>query len=774
MRKARSKLSFIISSSKQGRLGVFRITLVSMLLAMLLPTKSNAQTLILLEAENGDLLGNATVVNCSSASNNKMVNGIGSGGINNALRLQDISIPEADTYFITVSYVAVNDPTIQYQINEEPTKSVEALASGLWCYQGGGPADVTFEATLNAGSNSLLFFNSPIIDKVTVTSDLTRQAATFYLSSAEGSDNNDGLSADTPWKSLSKINALNLLPGDSILLKSGDTFVGQLALRNESGTAEQPIVVTSYGTGNRPLIDGNGYLSALYVQNSGFLHLSGLELKNDGGPSQDGEPTNLRYGLYFHNTYNDGTIFEHFRVHDIVFKNIYPTESITDDDQTGVHAYGLNTSGSWGDDINPTRFDDMLIEDCLFTRTGRHALRIVATHNLIIRNNLFEHVGGAGMVIGANSSNILVERNTTNYTGSNLDPRMAARGSGIWCFRTKNLTVQNNQFMHARGIKDSFGMHIDIGNKNVVYQYNYSEDNEGGFVEVLGANVNVGYRYNISVGDGWRSRGSQLGRIFWVGGWSGTVNAPIASDSVFIYNNSVFVPSHIQPRIWIEAVTLNTRIYNNIVHAQAGLGQIFIKNDPSYNDFDYNIWFGNIEAIDDDGDAYQGSNALNADPLFSVLPANMPQDFILQNESPATRAGKLIYNAAAPQSHFESHGGIDYFGKPVSFSLPPTIGAFNDEAVVGAVEAQLPLFNLYPSLLKVGQNVNIELPNQLENQTLQLQLLDSSGNVLLKNTYTQQKLLQVEIPDLPQGLYYFQIRAKSYQSVRKVIIADQH
>ena len=447
---------------------------------------------------------------------------------------------------------------------------------------------------------------------------------------------------------------MKLIPGDTLLLRKGDTFTGQLALRNESGTAEAPIVIATYGTGEHPIIDGNGFLSSLYVQNSGFLHLSGLELKNDGGPAQPGDPTNLRYGLYLHNTSTDGTIFGHYRIQDMVFKNIYPTDPLTDDDQTGVHAYGFNTSGSWGDEQYPTRFEDLLIENCLFTRTGRHALRVLATKHLVIRNNLFEHVGGAGMVIGANNSNVLVEKNTTNYTGSDLDPRMAARGSGIWCFRTKNLVVQNNRFMHARGIKDSFGMHIDIGNQDVVYQYNYSEDNEGGFVEVLGGNKNVGYRYNISVGDGWRSRGTQLGRIFWVGGWSGTVNAPIASDSVFIYNNSVFVPDHIQPRIWIEAVTRHTRIYNNIVYAPNGLGQIFIKNDPSYNDFDYNIWFGNINTLDDEGDTYQGAGAMTFDPQFAGNSIFLPEDLTLQMNSPAINSGKLIYNLDQPHLPFEN------------------------------------------------------------------------------------------------------------------------
>ncbi|NRB49436.1 MAG: right-handed parallel beta-helix repeat-containing protein [Saprospiraceae bacterium] len=749
---------------------ITRSVFLLILFTLVLPRLS-AQTLILLEAEEGTLLGTAEIANCSSASNNKMVKGINAGGASNALQLEGIQIPLAGTYFITVSYIAVNDPTIQYRLNGNSTVSVDATSSGAWCYQGGGPADITFEQDFQEGTNSLLFFDSPIIDKVTIVSDTSRQAATFYLSSSVGNDNNSGRTEDSPWASLSRINAINLIPGDTLLFKSGDTFSGQLALRNESGTAEAPIVIAPYGSGERPLIDGNGFLSSLYLLNSGFIHLSGLELKNDGGPSQAGEPTNLRYGLYLHNTHTDGTVFGHYRIQDLVFKNIYPTDPLTDDDQTGVHAYGFNTSGSWGDEQYPTRFEDLLIENCMFTRTGRHALRVLATNDLVIRNNLFEHVGGAGMVIGANNSNILVEENTTNYTGSNLDPRMAARGSGIWCFRTKNLVVQHNRFMHARGIKDSFGMHIDIGNQHVVYQYNYSEDNEGGFVEVLGGNKQVGYRYNISVGDGWRSRGTQLGRIFWVGGWSGTVNSPIASDSVFIYNNSIFVPEHIQPRIWIEAVTQHTRIYNNIIYAPNGLGQIFIKNDPSYNDFDHNIWFGNINTLDDEGDTYRGMNATSLNPQFAGNPILLPEDFTLQMNSPAINSGKLIYHPNHPSLPFKSHGGQDYFGNPISITEAPNIGAYGGMGIVSSTRRIVEeRFHVYPMILSAGQNIIVEPKSHVSFTDIEILLFNSRGTLISKTAAFGNQKFELQTSGISSGMYFVYLLGNGWMDCRKVQI----
>lgn len=731
-----------------------------------------AQAPIVLEAEAAKLSGDANIVNCSQASGGEMVRGI-SEGVGNSLEFQAINVPEAGTYFVKLSYLYVSDRTFTYRINNTAAQNYDLLASGAWCFEGGGTADFIFEEQFEAGSNTLLFYNGPIIDKIEILADTAaRQPAAFYLSASTGHDDNDGLSPSTAWQTLSKANSLSLLPGDSLLFRAGDIFPGQLSIRNESGSEAAPILISQYGEGDKPTLDGIGYESSIHIQNSGHLELSHLSIKNDGGPPQTGESTKLRQGIYIENTFSDGTTFDQYYLHDLTFENIYPTDQITDDDQTGVNAYAIKTSGSWGDDINPTRFNDFRIENCFFTRIGRHAVLLTAINNLEIRNNLFEQVGGAGMVIGNNSSNILVEKNTTNYTGSSLDSRMAGRGSGIWAFRTKNLVVQHNKFMHARGIKDSFGMHIDIGNRNVVYQYNYSEDNEGGFAEILGANVNVGYRYNLSVGDGWRSRGNQLGRVFWVGGWSGNPQNPIGSDSVFIYHNSVFVRDSIQPRIWIEAVTENTRIYNNIVYAPNGLAEVFIKNDPSFNDFDNNIWFGAIPATDTDGQTYRGENALTADPLFVDSPVTNENSFVLQAGSPAMDNGKILSGTGQshPFNYFFNSGGQDYFGNVSITTGPPTIGAIYGAAPTASKEIVEGTFKLFPNPIAAGRDISIEIPIAVNVKQVKVLLIDTAGKVVAADHYEQQHNIRFKIDKRWQGHYLLKINAGDYQATKQLLV----
>ena len=738
-------------------IGNNKISILFTVLLAAICEMSLSQTNELFEAENAVLLGTTEIVTCSNASGGKMVKGLSSGEAN-AVLFDDINLDESGEFFVTVSYYSTSARNIIYELNDNGSVSQSIPASGLWCYQGGVPADFTFQENFQEGENKLLFYDAPIIDKIVISSDTAvRESAVFYFSSSSGNDENDGLTPAMAWQSIEKANSLELVPGDSVLFKAGETFSGKLTVMNEGGIAGSPIVFSSYDEGEKPILDGNGHLSAVNIINSGYLHFSNIEIKNDGGPAQPGDPEELRYGIYLENTKNDGTVYNHYRFNNLIFKNIYPTVNVTDDDQTGINAHAINMSGSWGDDENPSRFRDMIIENCIFNRTARHATVFKAVDSLTIRNNLFEHVGGAGMVIGNNCTNILVENNTTNYTGSSIDSRMAGRGSGIWCFRSKNLTVQHNRFMHARGIKDSYGMHIDIGNRNVVYQYNYSEDNEGGFVEILGANNNVGYRYNLSVGDGWRTRGNQHGKIFWISGWSGDPNNPTGSDSVFVYNNSIYVRDSIAPDIKIVAVTKNTRFYNNIVNVANQFGSVQIENASSQNDFNNNIWFGNIPVTDQDGEVFRGPNALTSDPLFKNEIVTDSSGFKLQDESPAINAGKLIYDAdfSGPFDYFHNNGGEDFFGNEVSNTENPNIGAFNgggtfvNSSIVEQVDKKL---MIYPNPAK--NTIHLKGIDRI----VKIQIINFEGKIIKQSTTNK----TLDISELKPGIYI--LKSNGYQS----------
>lgn len=82
-------------------------------------------------------------------------------------------------------------------------------------------------------------------------------ATDYYISSSGDDINNTGLSSSSPWKTLSKVNSIfsSINPGDRILFKRGDTFFGTLNI-TKSGTLTNPIIIGSFGEGSYPVITG--------------------------------------------------------------------------------------------------------------------------------------------------------------------------------------------------------------------------------------------------------------------------------------------------------------------------------------------------------------------------------------------------------------------------------------------------------------------------------------------------------------------------------------
>jgi parallel beta-helix repeat protein len=96
-------------------------------------------------------------------------------------------------------------------------------------------------------------------------------ATDYYISSSNGDDNlYDGLSAITPWKSITKVNSVfsTLKPGDKILFNRGDTFYGTLII-TKSGSTTGPITIGAYGTGDKPVIAGFSSITAWTDEGSG-------------------------------------------------------------------------------------------------------------------------------------------------------------------------------------------------------------------------------------------------------------------------------------------------------------------------------------------------------------------------------------------------------------------------------------------------------------------------------------------------------------------------
>ena len=101
---------------------------------------------------------------------------------------------------------------------------------------------------------------------------MKRKSITYYVSSVRGNDKNDGLTQETPFRTLHQIMETELGAGDRILLERGSVFENQYLHIRSRGEKENVIEIASYGEGNLTvyLCEWNWYLV------SGLWHTIGF------------------------------------------------------------------------------------------------------------------------------------------------------------------------------------------------------------------------------------------------------------------------------------------------------------------------------------------------------------------------------------------------------------------------------------------------------------------------------------------------------------------
>ncbi|HVX65151.1 MAG TPA: right-handed parallel beta-helix repeat-containing protein [Bryobacteraceae bacterium] len=477
---------------------------------------------------------------------------------------------------------------------------------------------------------------------------------TFYIDSAAGNDGSDGLSEARPWKSLAKVNSQRFNPGDKLLLKSGAHFTGQMRPRG-SGADGSPIVIDQYGSGPKPVIAAEGrFHEALLIENADYWEVNNLELTNLG-PARE----TFRYGVRVRAW--DFGVMRHIHL-----KNLYVHDvngSLVKKDAGEGHGIVWENGGS----KVRSRFDGLLIEGCRLERTDRNGIcgytpyrsptRGNRSTHVVIRKNTLEDIGGDGIKVwGADGA--VVEHNVLRGARTRCDDYAA----GIWPWDSDDTVIQFNEVTGLKGTKDGEAFDSDAFTRNTVLQYNYSHDNDGGFLLVCCSN-NVGtvVRYNISENDG--------ARLF---------HMADGNQSIAIYNNVFYIGKGKDVALFLwtgrgTAWTRDVRVVNNIFYSEGIARNVTGQKKKAVDDgtflaepgfggskdivFDRNVLYGNFHQIPEDW------KKMMADPKFAA-PGRGVEGYRLRPESPCI-------GAAVP---IENNGGRDFFGTPVR-SGKPSIGA---------------------------------------------------------------------------------------------------
>ena len=470
-------------------------------------------------------------------------------------------------------------------------------------------------------------------------------AATYYFSSAGNDQTNSGTSIASPWRSIDKLNTLDLNPGDVVLFQGGATFTGSIYLETtDMGTSTQPIVVSSYGSG-RPVINA-GTLSGLYAENTGGIEIRAI---NFIGGSNNTAP-----GVFFYTNRTDVNM-NHVIIEDV--------------DVSGFYDYGV-TIGA--DEAAGTKgFSNVLINRVTAHDNQNGGIATYGGGSAINHSNIkianskaYNNKGilnaasntGSGIFISS-AENSLIDSCEAYNNGEN-NTFSGGGGFGIWFFQARNSIIQNSISHNNRSqTLDGGGFDLDNACQNCIIQYCFSYNNDGagylmanyGSADLFSGNI---FRYNISENDGQNLNAA--GIVVW-GSASGTGEVKDCQ----IYNNTVYI--HQTGALIDDVHFSNIKVNNNIFYSPGGTGFVkgsvdtikvqFLQNNYfssngiplfNWNNTNYTSLAAWTNATGQERS--QGTNfGLEADPALTI-PGGGREGYRLNANSPMIDAGLNLIN----------------------------------------------------------------------------------------------------------------------------------
>lgn len=504
------------------------------------------------------------------------------------------------------------------------------------------------------------------------------QHKTYYVS-PEGNDNATGLSVNSAWKSLDKVNAVTFQAGDKILFQAGKCWNGQLK-PNGSGLSGSPIILSNYGGKERSIINiGTAEGAGIRLTNQSWWEISNMEITSGAPPvlgiGRQGIVSIIE---------GDNQHIEHFVVNNCYIHDIWGQLG-GNTEYTGYSSCAIFVQLRNRREFNsaPTStLNDVLIENNQIERFDKCGIIILGCkNNMVVRGNYINNTGGDGIFTGGCYKG-LIEYNIANRTcqrsgyldlvgGSAWWPHTAA----IWIQDAEETIMQYNE-VHDTGRNpgngDGEAYDFDFYCKRCIAQYNYSQNNHG-FLLIMNRTFENIARYNISENDqthliqmqcGIEERNFIYNNVFYID--HGTVDLDffcgddghVAKESLgAIFNNNIFYATGQSFfRTVYAAGEVLKRTFDETTKVAVGTPQSLF-----YHNCYYGSWKNGIP---------NDPKKIEADPKF-VAPGSggiglkSLLGYKLQSESPCIDSGVYISN----------NGKKDFFGNTIADGHTD-IGAF--------------------------------------------------------------------------------------------------
>jgi hypothetical protein len=403
-----------------------------------------------------------------------------------------------------------------------------------------------------------------------------------YHVGPSGDDANPG-TAERPWRTLTRVNAVDLEPGDRVLLEGGAVFRGGLVLEAEdAGTRERPVVVGSTGRG-RAVLEAPG--TAILVRDAGGMIVRDLVLRG----SRKGD------GLCVVNELPGAAKLDFVRIENV--------------EASGFLRRGIGIDGA-AKDGSKSGFRDVRIAGCTVRDNVYYGIQVAGPHDP--KSDAYAHAdvavvgcrahdnpgdpeyrenhSGNGIQLGEVDGGLI--EGCVAWNNGALCNSPAGGPVGIWAWSSRRVTIR---FCESYGNRtgaasvDGGGFDFDGGVSDSVLEFNYSHGNDGAGLMVYSFKdaphrcENNVVRFNVSEDDG-RHKG-------YAGIYVGQHGDRV--KGVEVSHNTVFVrpsPRGTPRAVWVHDAE-DVRFRNNALVTEGGAALLHAEGALKDVVFQGNAWW---------------------------------------------------------------------------------------------------------------------------------------------------------------------------------------
>ncbi len=504
----------------------------------------------------------------------------------------------------------------------------------------------------------------------------------YYIDAINGDDGNSGLSEADAVKTINGLKLGNITAGTKFLFKNGGRYECTATLGDVSGTKDNPIVISSYGDGERAVLYTNESTEVLRLIDCSYVTVYDLDITApNGGGIWINTVTKASEGITIDNVYfydmPNGKVTSRddfssgaararaaVMVKSLPGTSRFPVNNLT---ITNCEVYdvanGFIIWGSWNEAETPWCENESEIDP-------------VFNEGLLIKDCYLHDMDAEAMVVGMCDGALVTDcRAIDCCQGEGVDENgeILYFTAAMWFWGSVNSTIQYCEIAGQKNVGDGMTVDFDSYSHNCTYQYIYSHDN----MRFMCNNPNYSghhgntVRYCLSVNDN--------------GGRSTTAVGSCGEHEFNFYNNTIINSAEFQFKNMYNAY-----VANNVFVMQDGATFAYdIDNMLRGNVFENNCYYNAMTPIID-------INAMNTVPGFVGNNTEDTGSYVLSKDSPLIGAGSNVDDGLT----------TDFFGNEITSN---NIGCYGSDGADVEYTAETPTESLIRMIKNIIQTIIHEI-----------------------------------------------------------------